>query len=213
MSDESAPEFDFIPEPTGFQRPTHAWRQRWSEMTAPPSFLCHHCRQILSTSRILLCPPSSHKKTDHEVFPHYESFNLLRDSALRGCHLCSLAWLSQSSSMPTVGQEAQRPPLTQIPGQRVHVNIRAYDQSKFRESEEPYFTFRWNFGCYSGHPSNDPRVYQVPRLTPKARGKFDDEQLNQRMIPRSKSTGSDDSFLLASWWLHSCLQNHEETGC
>ena len=103
MSDESAPEFDFIPEPTGFQRPTHAWRQRWSEMTAPPSFLCHHCRQILSTSRILLCPPSSHKKTDHEVFPHYESFNLLRDSALRGCHLCSLAWLSQSSSMPTVG--------------------------------------------------------------------------------------------------------------
>jgi hypothetical protein len=77
-----------------------------------------------------------------------------------------------------------------------------YDQSKFRESEELYFTFRWNFGYYSGHLSNDLRVYQVPRLTPKARRKFDDEQLNQRMIPRSKSTGSADSFLLASWWLH-----------
>jgi hypothetical protein len=73
-------------------------------------------------------------------------------------------------------------------------------------------SFRWNFGYYSGHLSNDLRVYQVPRLTPKARRKFDDEQLNQRMIPRSKSTGSDDSFLLASWWLHSCLQNHEECG-
>src|ERR1700722_20284510 len=210
-SNSTDPAFDFIPEARGFQGPTHTWRQRWSEVAAPPSFLCHHCQQILSASWILRYPPTSHKKTDHEIFPHYESFNLLRDSALRGCHLCSLAWLSQSSSMPTVGREAQRPPLTQIPGQR-GVHVHAYDQSKFRESEEPYFTFRWDFGYCSGHPSNDLRVYVVPRLTPKARRKFDDEQLNQRMIPRSKSTGSDDSFLLASWWLHSCLQNHEECG-
>jgi hypothetical protein len=210
-SNSTDPAFDFIPEATGFQGPTHAWRQRWSEVTAPPSFLCHHCKQILSASRILLYPPTSHKKTDHEIFPHYESFNLLRDSALRGCHLCSLAWLSQSSSMPTVGREEQRPPLTQILGQR-GVHVHAYDQSKFWESEEPYFTLRWDFGYCSGYPSNDLRVYQVLRLTPKARGKFGDEQLNQHMIPRSKSTGSDDSFLLASWWLHSCLQNHEECG-
>jgi hypothetical protein len=76
----------------------------------------------------------------------------------------------------------------------------------------PIWTLRWNFGYFNEDASNDLRVYQVPRLTARARRNFDDEQLNQRMIPRNKSTGSNDSFLLASWWLHSCLHNHEDCG-
>src|SRR5205823_4289259 len=86
-----------------------------SEMTRIPKLPLRSLQKSLSASRILRYPPTSHGKTNHEIFPRYASIRLLQASALGGCHLCSLILLSQSDPMPA----------------KVASKVHTYGQSKF----------------------------------------------------------------------------------
>jgi hypothetical protein len=214
----------FAPDIRGFPRPTRTSCQKWPQTDSLHSALCEPCRKMLQGSRVLQHHSTSHVKTDHEIHQHHLTLDHVWYSASSGCHLCALIWLSTSLAMPRHSQKTEprhQPP--QCPDgvagsgwNKVHIHV--FDPSKFRREEEPYMSLHWKFGFHPLDTSYDLRVYQVEAAAYQARKslagiqfrkRIRDEQLNHCMIPRSKSTGSSDSFLLASWWLHSCLDSHK----
>jgi hypothetical protein len=208
----------------GFQRPIGAWYRSFLKADCLHSALCESCKNMLNVSRILQNDPASYVKSDHEIYQHYQTFDHVRYAASSGCHLCALAWLSHAIAMPWYPHKIK--PKNEVPRHDwgasdlgyTKVHIHAFDPSKFRPQEKPYLSLRWRFTSYPQDTSHDLRIYRVPTTTHQSGSGFVriqseqvilDEQLNHCMIPRSRSTDSSDSFLLASWWLHSCLHSHQ----
>lgn len=153
------------------------------QVTPRAQRLCHRCRHILSTSKVVqrqtfYSTRSTKKEPKREIFQHYSTVGGLKQSALRNCHLCGLLYF---------GSRITRPP------------------DEFKTPKLPYSIYLEAYGSFSivevrvGQKQTKDYVWITNTgLEAPLYGR-----------PTSDRTDSDEVFQLARSWLSKCLDNHE----